>query len=116
MAARRAGGVPAKRGPVDQPGQVAHPDRRHHDHPTHRGRLGRARRPLRQELYLPRRDLRELISEELRRLDPDETYEETMRRLDVNRINPDDDADASQPQPIHADSAIRHQQGVEDEH
>ncbi len=41
------------------------------------------------ELFLPRRDIKELISEELRRLDPDDTYEETMERLDVNRLGPD---------------------------
>ena len=41
------------------------------------------------ELFLPRRDLRDLLAEELRRLDPDDTYEETMSRLDVNRLNPD---------------------------
>lgn len=43
------------------------------------------------ELFLPRREVRQLIGEELRRLDPDETYEETMRRLDVTRLDPDDD-------------------------
>ena len=41
------------------------------------------------ELFLPRRDLRDLLAEELRRLDPDDTYEETMARLDVDRLNPD---------------------------
>jgi glucose-6-phosphate dehydrogenase assembly protein OpcA len=43
------------------------------------------------ELFLPRRDIRELIGEELRRLDPDETYEATMRTLDLARLEPDDD-------------------------
>lgn len=41
------------------------------------------------ELYLPRREVKDLISEELRRLDPDDTYEETMRRLDITRLEPD---------------------------
>lgn len=41
------------------------------------------------ELFLPRREIKDLISEELRRLNPDETYEETMRRLDTQRLEPD---------------------------
>lgn len=41
------------------------------------------------ELFLPRRDLRDLLAEELRRLDPDDAYEETMARLDVTRLDPD---------------------------
>ena len=41
------------------------------------------------ELFLPRRDLRDLLAEELRRLDPDDAYEQTMARLDVNRLDPD---------------------------
>lgn len=43
------------------------------------------------ELFLPRRETRELIGEELRRLDPDETYEATVRHLDLDRLEPDDD-------------------------
>lgn len=43
------------------------------------------------ELFLPRRETRELIGEELRRLDPDETYENTMRHLDLDRLEPDDE-------------------------
>ncbi len=46
------------------------------------------------ELYLPRREVKDLISEELRRLDPDETYEETMHRLDPTRLVPDDEGAA----------------------
>lgn len=41
------------------------------------------------ELFLPRRDLRDLLAEELRRLDPDDTYETTMGLLDVDRLDPD---------------------------
>ena len=40
------------------------------------------------ELYLPRRDLTELIAEELRRLDPDDTYEQTMARLKTDELSP----------------------------
>lgn len=40
------------------------------------------------ELYLPRRDLTELIAEELRRLDPDDTYEQTMARLQTDSLSP----------------------------
>lgn len=42
------------------------------------------------ELFLPRRSIKELISEELRRLNPDETFEHTMGLLDVDRLVPDD--------------------------
>jgi glucose-6-phosphate dehydrogenase assembly protein OpcA len=41
------------------------------------------------ELFLPRRELRDLLAEELRRLDPDDTYEMTMSLLDVDRLDPD---------------------------
>lgn len=41
------------------------------------------------ELFLPRRDLRDLLAEELRRLDPDDTFETTMSLLDVDRLDPD---------------------------
>lgn len=40
------------------------------------------------ELYLPRRGLQELITEELRRLDPDEPYEQTMSLLDTAELKP----------------------------
>ena len=40
------------------------------------------------ELYLPRRGLQELITEELRRLDPDEPYEHTMGLLDTAELKP----------------------------
>ncbi|MDQ1246950.1 MAG: hypothetical protein QG597_1319, partial [Actinomycetota bacterium] len=42
------------------------------------------------ELFLPLRETRELIGEELHRLDPDETYEATMRHLDLARLTPDE--------------------------
>lgn len=80
------------------------------------------------ELYLPRRDTKELISEELRRLDPDDTYEETMFRLDIDRLNPDSartakKATASRPSSASKaadtqateDEAIRHQRGFADD-
>jgi glucose-6-phosphate dehydrogenase assembly protein OpcA len=54
------------------------------------------------QLYLPQREVKDLISEELRRLDPDETYEETMRRLDVARLQPD----ANSPTAAHADTDL----------
>lgn len=53
------------------------------------------------ELFLPRRDIKDLISEELRRLNPDETYEETMRRLDTNRLEPDPEVDGEIKPPAH---------------
>ena len=48
------------------------------------------------ELFLPRRSVKDLISEELSRLDPDDTYEETMSRLDITRLEPDNDGAADQ--------------------
>lgn len=63
------------------------------------------------EIVLPRRPLRELISEELRRLDPDDTYEETMRRLDLAHVVPDDtDGEPGDQQP--SDAAIRDQRSL----
>jgi len=41
------------------------------------------------ELFLPRRALRDLLAEELRRLDPDDVYESTMEKLQLDRLDPD---------------------------
>lgn len=59
------------------------------------------------ELFLPRRELRELIGEELRRLDPDETYEATMRHLDVTRLGPDAEPFPDSPPGSEAATALR---------
>ncbi|MFI0431521.1 MAG: glucose-6-phosphate dehydrogenase assembly protein OpcA [Candidatus Nanopelagicales bacterium] len=74
------------------------------------------------ELFLPRRQVKELISEELRRLDPDEPFEDTMRQLDPQRLDPDDLSDGSTPsemgedytRPSNEDVAILSQEGMGD--
>ena len=54
------------------------------------GRTGRLSRPgnVTHDVPLPRRDLRDLIGEELRRLDPDDTYAEALAAVQQDTSAP----------------------------